>query len=175
MVANVIVREVNGGKDGWPGTETQVDGQGVNDGTDVRYCTTDAYNPGSNYPCVVPSSGTNYSYWKHHYLNISGTFTKVNNIRWYTDGTIGWTCGTDGGLFVGIRDSGDNGVPMPTNYEVATGTANIPAQSLLAKFMEFCPHAVSGIGLCYLSAARKTLCKKSSAADATYTPLFGLF
>jgi len=122
MVATIVVKEANGGTDGSPGSETQVDGQGANDGTDVRYCTTDAYNPGSSYPCVVPSSGMNYSYWKHHYLNISGTFTKVNNIRWYTDGTIGWSCGTNGGLFVGVRDSGDNGAPMPTNYEVATGT-----------------------------------------------------
>ena len=122
MVATVVVHESNGGSDGSPGTQTRVDGQSANDGTDVRYCTADTYNPVANYPCVVPSSGTNYSYWKHHHLDISGTFTKVNNVRWYTDGSIGWTCGTGGGLFVGVRDSGDNGVPMPTNYEVATGT-----------------------------------------------------
>lgn len=121
-MATVVVKEANGGTDGSPGSKTRVDDQGANDGTDVRYCTTDAYNPVGTYPCVVPSSGTNYSYWKHHFLTISGTFTKINNIKWYTDGTIGWTCGTGGGLFVGVRDSGDNGCPMDTEYDVATGT-----------------------------------------------------
>jgi len=67
-VATVVVKEANGGTDGSPGSKTRVDDQGANDGTDVRYCTTDAYNPVGTYPCVVPSSGTNYSYWKHHFL-----------------------------------------------------------------------------------------------------------
>lgn len=122
IVATVYVYEANGGTDGTPGTKTRVDGQGANDGTDVRYATTDAYNPVATYPCVIPSSGFYYSYWKHHYLNISGTFTQVDNIRWYTDGAIGWTLGTGGVLNVGVRDAGDNGCPMDTEYDVATGT-----------------------------------------------------
>jgi len=89
--------------------------------TSARYCTEDNHNPGTDNPCVVPSSGFNYSYWKHHALAISGTFTKVNNIRWYTDGTIGWTLGTDGKLLVGIRDAGDNGCPE-ASYEQSAGT-----------------------------------------------------
>ena len=124
MVATVTIEEANGGSDGSPATHTRVDGQNANDGTDVRFATTDSYNPVSSYPCIIPSSGTNYSYWKHLYLNIAnGTgFTTINNIRFYTDGSIGWTCGTNGGLFVALRDSGDNGCPMDTEYDVATGT-----------------------------------------------------
>lgn len=121
MVAVVIIEEANGGTDGTPATKTRVDGQGANDGTDVRFCTTDAYNPIATYPCIIPSAGSNYSYWKHLHLDISGTFTTVNNIRFYTDGTIGWTCGTGGGLYIGLRDTGDNGCPMDTEYDVATG------------------------------------------------------
>ena len=122
MVAVVIVKEVNGGSDGTPGSKNRVDGQNLNDNTDVRFCTTDAHNPVATYPCIIPSADQNYSYWKHLCLDISGTFTTVNNIRFYTDGTIGWTCGTGGGLYVGLRDAGDNGCPMDASYNVATGT-----------------------------------------------------
>ena len=109
MVATVNVVEGNGATVTW----TTI--------TSARYCTSDTYNPGTNYPCVIPSSGYNYSYWKHHALSISGTFTQVSNIKWYTDGTIGWTLGTGGEVRVGIRDTGDNGCP-PANYQQATGT-----------------------------------------------------
>ena len=122
MAATVTIKEANGGSDGTPGTKTQVDGVGVNDGTDVRFASTDAYNPVATHPCVIPSSGFNYSYWKHLFLDISGSFTKVNNINFYTDGTISWSLGTSGGLFVGTRTTGDNGAAMPANYEIATGT-----------------------------------------------------
>lgn len=109
MAATVNVVEGNGSGPTWSTV------------TAARYCTTDSYNPGTANPCVVPSSGTNYSYWKHHALGLSGTFTKINNIRWYTDGTIGWTLGTGGKIVVGIRDTGDNGCP-PASYDQATGT-----------------------------------------------------
>jgi len=121
MVATVTIEEANGGGDGAPGVYTRVDGQGANGGTDVRFCTMDAFEPDSTNPCIVPNADTNYSYWKHLCLAIAGSFTTINNVRFYTDGTIPWTCGTDGGLFVGVRDSGDNGTPMGTNYELATG------------------------------------------------------
>jgi len=109
MAATVEVVEGNGATPTW----TVI--------TSARYCTSDTYNPGTNYPCVVPSSGQNYSYWKHHALKLSGTFTKITNIKWYTDGTISWDLGTNGKVVVGIRDSGDNGCP-PASYDQATGT-----------------------------------------------------
>lgn len=123
MAATVTIYEANGGTDGTPGTKTRVDGQTANDGTDVRFCCADAYNDVAVHPCIIPSAGFNYSFWKQLYLNIAtGTgFTTINNVNFYTDGTIGWTCGTGGGLYVGTRTAGDNGVPMDASYEVATG------------------------------------------------------
>lgn len=81
MAATISVQEVNGASAGTP-----------NAVTNVRFCTADAYNPGTANPLVKPSAGSNYSYKKSIYLNAdtspSGT---INNIKWYTDGTIGWT------------------------------------------------------------------------------------
>lgn len=131
MVATVIVNENNGGTDGNPATVTQVDGIGANNGTDVRFCTADAYAPVAANPCVVPTADFNYSYWKQLSLGISGSFTTVNNICAYTDGTIGWSCGTGGGLFFGTRVSGDNGVPMDASYEIATGTPGTTGDTML--------------------------------------------
>lgn len=137
MVATVEIHEANGGTDGNPGSKTRVDGQGLGDGggvgigTDVRFATMDSFEPESTNPCIIPSADFNYSYWKQLFLDLAGTFTTVNNIRFYTDGTIGWACGTGGGLFVGTRDSGDNGVPMDTSYEVATGVQGTSGNSML--------------------------------------------
>ena len=111
MTATVSIKEANGA-----GPTLTVITQG-------RYCTEDGYNPGDSNPCVVPASGVNYGYWKHHALNISGSFTKVNNIRWFTSGNIktNWSLGTGGMLLVAIKSSGDNGCPS-ANYDQATGT-----------------------------------------------------
>lgn len=126
MVATITISEVNGGTDGSPTAHTRVDGQNLGNGVDVdvRFAAMDAYNPVAQNPCVIPSSGDQYSFWKHIHLAIAtGTgFTKINNIQFYSDGAIAWTCGTGGGLFVGLRDAGDNGCPMDTEYDVATGT-----------------------------------------------------
>jgi len=109
MGATVNIQEGNGASVTW----TTI--------TAGRYCTEDAYNPGTTDPCVVPDSGLNYSFWKHHSLSIGGSYTQITNIRWYTDGAIGWTLGTNGLLGVGLRDSGDNGCPA-ANYQQALGT-----------------------------------------------------
>lgn len=94
--------------------------------TNGRFCCSDAYNPGLNTPIPIPSGGVgNYarSWWKHWSLNISGTFTQVNNIKVFCDGTIGWNFGTGGKVQVGIRDAGDNGCPEGS-YERAAGSAS---------------------------------------------------
>lgn len=111
MAATVNVEEGNGSGPTW----TVI--------TSGRYCTTDSYNPGSNYPCVVPTSGNNYSYWKHHRIAWTGIGTQISNIRWYTPGNVAstWQLGTGGQLMVGLRDSGDHGCPT-ANYQQATGT-----------------------------------------------------
>jgi len=121
MAATVTVVELNAGTNGAPGTYTTLNTNG--NGTS-RYCNWD--NPciqSLANPCIIPAANFSYSYWKHHCLNISGTYTQVNNIRWYTDGAIGWNYGAnaDSGLRIGQRSSGDNGCPQ-ANYTVAPGT-----------------------------------------------------
>lgn len=82
MAATMSVKEVNGGA---TPVATTV--------TNVRFCTDDDYNPGTNYPMVKPApAGTNYSYKKTLYLNAdSSPSSIINNIKFYCDGTIGWT------------------------------------------------------------------------------------
>jgi len=127
MVAIVHIYEANGATP----TKTRVDGQTANDGTDVRFCTKDAFDPVATSPCIIPASGFNYSYWKHLYLDISDAFTTVNNIRFYTDGGIGWTCGTGGGLFVGTTGGSDNGCPL-TSYVQAVGTPDTTGTDIVS-------------------------------------------
>lgn len=116
MPATVIIQEINGS----PPVYTER-GTGA---IAARYCTNDVVNPGLNYPIPIPTSGFNYSYWKSHCLDLSGTFTKINNIKWYSQGNPTWTFGTGGEVRVGIRDSGDNGCPNGS-YAPAIGTVDV--------------------------------------------------
>lgn len=117
MVATVGVYQATGGVDGSPGAENEITAS-------TRLQTKDQFAPAdTTYPIPIPTSGFKYSFWAHIYLKITGgTFTKINNIRFYSDGAIGWNFGTDGELRRGNRDTGDQGAPMDTEYDVATGT-----------------------------------------------------
>jgi len=106
------VKEVNGAE---PGNETT-----VSVGSPARYKTKDEVVSDLNYPCVIPAADFNYSYWKHHRLNLSATFTKINNVRWYTDGAISWDLGTGGMVTIALRDAGDHGCPV-ASYDQAAG------------------------------------------------------
>jgi hypothetical protein len=60
--------------------------------TNVRFCTEDNYNPGTGNPMVKPAAGSNYSYKKSLYLNADTSPSSIiNNIKFFCDGTIGWT------------------------------------------------------------------------------------
>ena len=111
MAATVVWAEANGV------------GPDYNTVTEVRFCNTDVHNPVLTYPCVKPSAGFNYSFWKSLFLSISGTYTRINNVLYYSDGAIGFALGTDGGVFVGIRDADDNGLPTGS-YQQATGAGD---------------------------------------------------
>lgn len=87
-----------------------------------RYSLSDSRTPGTNNPVPIPTTGFNRSFWKHNVLNITGTFTQVDNIRWYTDGTIGWNLGTSGMLGVLCMSGGDAGVGTSNNYVNASGS-----------------------------------------------------
>ena len=99
----------------------------VDDGANpLRFCNADTHDPGLASPLVIHASGVgnlNYSFWVHLFLDLSGTYTRVNNVRFYSDGTIGWALGTSGGFKIGIRDSGDNGVATGS-YQQATGAGD---------------------------------------------------
>jgi len=119
MVATVGIYQAYGGSDGSPAGESS-----DLTGASTRLQTKDQFNANdTDYPVPIPSSGFNYSYWIHLYLKITGgTFTKINNIKFWTDGDCGWNLGTNGALLIGNRDSGDIGCPMDAEYDVATGT-----------------------------------------------------
>jgi hypothetical protein len=94
--------------------------------TNLRFNTDDTANPGTANPLVKPAAGTNYSYEKTVYLNAdtspSGT---INNVKLYSDGSIGWTGCT---LFVGSSGSyvQATGTPGTTGTQDTTiATANI--------------------------------------------------
>jgi len=110
VVATVSIQELNGATPDYT------------DLTSARYCTTDSPTPGTANSIPIPTAGFNYSFMKHHVLAMSGTFTRIDNIRWYTDGAIGWNFGTSGHLFVGYRSSGDIGAPTSNSYYRASGT-----------------------------------------------------
>jgi len=114
MTATVVVKELNGAGP----TATTI--------TQGRYCTKDAYDPGSDDPCVVPAADFSWSYWKSTEIAWSGTYTQISNIRWFTSGNVAsnWALGTGGKLMVGIRDAGDNGCPR-VSYEQAAGDQGV--------------------------------------------------
>jgi hypothetical protein len=124
MVATVLVYQGYGGSDGAP-SEAEITAS-------TRLQTKDQFSPtDTTYPIPIPTSGFNYSYWIHVYLKITGgTFTKINNIKFWGDGTLGWNVGTNGELRLGNRDTGDIGCPMDTEYDLATGTESTTGDTI---------------------------------------------
>lgn len=116
------VKEVNGGATPVASTVTN-----------VRFCTDDNYNPGTDNPMVKPETGqTNYSFKKTIYLNADDSPTgTINNIKFFTDGTIGWT-----GVVVegAVADAytepegtiGTSGNDAALNTDIATYTSASP-------------------------------------------------
>ena len=119
MAATVTIRQAYGGSDGSPGSESS-----DLTSASTRLQTQDTFAPtDETSPIPIPTSGFKYSYWIHVYLKIeTAPSVKINNIRHYSDGTIGWNYGTSGELRRGNRDAGDKGCPMDTEYDLATGT-----------------------------------------------------
>lgn len=114
MPAGVFVVEMNGA-DWTEGNMTKLSGQSVS--VTARYCTTDSAEPGQTNPIPIPDSGHNPSYWKTHFLYISGQdggtfdFTYVSSIRWYCDGNLfNWGSTKSSGMVVVGDASGDGSV-----------------------------------------------------------------
>jgi len=126
MVATVRVFFDFGGVDGTPGTEQDTNGLGP---PNIRFKTNDNATIDTNDPIPIPVSGTNRSYWKSIYLKITGgSFTQVDNVKFYTDG---------GGFGTGITTYVGDELPTKSSisnagYYVATGTAGTTGTEMVA-------------------------------------------
>ena len=76
IVASVRVKEINGAA---PGTFATI--------TTARFATMDSNNPGISNPIPIPTTGYRHSYRKAFALAFAGTFTQINNVTIYTDGS----------------------------------------------------------------------------------------
>lgn len=76
-----------------------------------RLSASDVASPGTTNPILIPSAGTNRSYWAVTRLEVTGTPTgTINNIRWYPVGTNPYQSG--------VRVN----VNTATGYTQASGT-----------------------------------------------------
>jgi len=117
VAASVSVKEANGVTPDWTVK------------TAIRFSTTDAHAPGSNYPLPIPKTGYRYSYWKTLVLELAGEFTKINNIKFFCDGAIGYVVGSGGALLIGTKDAGDSGLPY-ASYDQAGGVEGISGYAM---------------------------------------------
>jgi len=117
MSASISIKEGNGAGPVWTAK------------TAIRFCTSDTHEPGTDHPVSIPSTGFRYSYWKTLCLEISGAFTKVNNVQLFCDGSVGWDFGTGGGLFVGTKDDGDSGLAIGS-YDQAEGQEGVTGYAM---------------------------------------------
>ena len=124
MAATVVVKELNSGSDGAPGTYTTVS-------STVTSWFRVSDERGSSAPSnkiPIPSSGINYSYWKHYCAEIeaNGDSNTLDNWKFYytqdSDWEAGGKVGTSGGLKAGYHTSNSTyGFTHPTDYRVALG------------------------------------------------------
>ncbi len=77
----------------------------------------------------IPISGSlKRSYWASIRLEFSGTFSQIDNIRHFCDGTIGFTHGTSGALQACSTPEG----VTDANYDQATGTPGDTGDEMVA-------------------------------------------
>lgn len=117
----------------------------------IRFKTADDSVIDANNPIPIPTSGTNRSFWKHIFLQATGgTFTQIDNVKFFTDGT-GFPTGIT--TFVGDETPTKNS-GATTGYDQATGTigtngdeltthANITAKTDAFSFTSGSPKTVS--------------------------------
>jgi hypothetical protein len=105
----------------------------------LRFCTQDG-DPGMNHPCKIPASGKYHSFRATDCIGITGDFNQVRDLYIHGDGNFAADWGLDaangGGLFIGHKDTGDNGLPIDVplhgsnQYAVATGTQGTTGDSI---------------------------------------------
>jgi len=123
MAATYAVQYATGA-DGTP-TWNALPGSG---GTAFRFKTNTDVAVDLNDPIPIPAAGFNYSFWVSVSLNITGTYTQVDNIRHYANSAIGWTYGTGGALNINTTPAG----LTDAQYEQSQGTVGTSGDELLA-------------------------------------------
>lgn len=125
MAATVVVKELNGGSNGTPGTYTTCSSSATS-----WLRVSDAHgssSPSNKIP--IPSSGINYSYWKSYLAEVTanGDSNTLDNWKMYytqdSDYEAGGKVGTSGGLKLGYSGS-TYGHDTPTDYDVALGQSD---------------------------------------------------
>ena len=85
----------------------------------IRFKTADDSTIDANNPIPIPASGTKRSFWKHIFLEVTaGTFTQIDNVKFFTDGT---GFGTGITVFIGDETPTKNS-GSTAGYDQATGT-----------------------------------------------------
>jgi len=76
-----------GGSDTLPGTSSNITDNGINK---LRFKQADNNDIDLNNPIPVPSTGTEYSYWKTIYLKCTAIneASQINNVQFYSDGAV---------------------------------------------------------------------------------------
>ncbi len=122
MVATVAVFVENGPNATPVPTDTTALGP-----PNIRLKTEDDAVIDANNPIPIPSSGTNRSFWKHIFLQATGgTFTQIDNVQFYTDGS---GFGTGITTFVGDETPTKNS-GSTAGYDQATGTVGTDGDEL---------------------------------------------
>jgi len=146
MVATVAVFVENGPNATPVPTDTSALGP-----PNIRLKTEDDAVIDANNPIPIPSTGTNRSYWKHIFLQATGgTFTQIDNVQFYTDGSgFGTGITTNVGDETPTKNSGSTagydqatGTPGTTGDELTTHT-NITSKTDAFTFTSGSPKAVS--------------------------------
>lgn len=108
-------------------------------GTSFRFKTNTDVAENLDDPIPIPASDFNYSFWVSISLNMSGSYTQIDNIRHYANTAIDWTYGNDGALNIntnppGLTDAqheqsqgvvGTSGDELLTNHSVVTAIGAI--------------------------------------------------
>jgi hypothetical protein len=126
MVATVAVFFDFGGSNGTPATEQDTSSLGP---PNLRFKTADDATIDNQNPIPIPSGTAINSFWKQIYLKVTGgTFTQIDNVKFYTDGGgFGTGITTYVGDQLPVKNSGAN-----TGYVVATGTTGTSGDAMVA-------------------------------------------
>lgn len=126
MVATVAVFFDFGGTDTSPATQQDTSALGP---PNLRFKTADDATIDNQNPIPIPTGAANNSFWKQIYLKVTGgTFTQIDNVKFYTDGSgFGTGITTYVGNQMPTKNSGSN-----AGYEVATGTTGTSGDEIVS-------------------------------------------